>query len=253
MRIKTVIIDDESLARRRIAQMLSGEPEFEIVGEGESVAEAVEVCSGADVDLVFLDVQLPDGSGFDVLKDFPHDHLPAVIFVTAFDQYTIEAFDFHAVDYLLKPFSKERFRQTTERVRHRLDALNKKEISHEVRDTLELMTSDASYLTRLTVNHGGRLIVLLVREMDWIAAFGNYLRVHSKGKTYLLRGTINRMEERLDPDSFVRIHRSTILRIDCIKEFQPHFGGQYVVVLKDGTKFILSRNYRKQVLSRFEA
>lgn len=253
MTIKTVIIDDEALARRRVEQLLAGEPEFEIVGEGESVADAVEVCSEADVDLLFLDVQLPDGSGFDVLKDFPNGQLPAVIFVTAFDQYTIEAFDFHAVDYLLKPFSKERFRQTTERIRSRLDGNNKNEISHEIRETLDLMTSDAKYLTRLTVNHGGRLIVLLVREIDWIAAFGNYLRVHSKGKTYLLRGTINRMEERLDPDNFVRIHRSTIVRIDCIKEFQPHFGGQYVVVLKDGTKFILSRNYRKQVLGRFEA
>jgi two-component system LytT family response regulator len=253
VRIKTVIIDDESLARRRTAQLLSDEPEFEIVGEGESVAEAVEVCTHSDVDLVFLDVQLPDGSGFDVLKDLPQDRLPAVIFVTAFDQYTIEAFDFHAVDYLLKPFSKERFEQSTERIRSRLDGQSKNDISREVRDTLELMTSDASYLTRLTVNHGGRLIVLLVREIDWITAFGNYLRVHSKGKTYLLRGTINRIEERLDPDSFVRIHRSTIVRIDCIKEFQPHFGGQYVVVLKDGTKFILSRNYRKKVLGRFEA
>ncbi|HEX2640779.1 MAG TPA: LytTR family DNA-binding domain-containing protein [Pyrinomonadaceae bacterium] len=253
MRIKTVIIDDEVLARRRIAQLLSGEPEFEIVGEGESVAEAVRVCSGAEVDLIFLDVQLPDGSGFDVLRDLPHDRLPAVIFVTAYDQYTIEAFDFHAVDYLLKPFSKERFGQSTERIRSRLDGHSKIEISREVSDTLDLVSSDLKYLVRVTVNHGGRLIVLPVTEIDWVAAFGNYLRVHSKGKTYLLRGTINRMEERLDPDNFVRIHRSTIVRIDSIKEFQPHFGGQYVVVLKDGTKFILSRNYRKQVLGRFEA
>ena len=253
MSIKTVIIDDEALARRRVAQLLSHEPDFEIVGEAESVADAVAVCSMEDVDLVFLDVQLPDGSGFEVLKSLPQNRLPAVIFVTAFDQYTIEAFDFHAIDYLLKPYSKERFSQTTERIRNRLDGFNKKEVSREVRDTLDLLSSEPRHLIRLTVNHGGRLIILLVREIDWIAAFGNYLRIHSKGKTYLLRGTINRMEERLDPDSFLRIHRSTIVRIDCIKEFQPHFGGQYIVLLKDGTKFILSRNYRKQVLGRFEA
>jgi len=251
--IKTVIIDDEMLARRRIAQFLSSESGFEIFSECENVADAIQVCSDTDVDLIFLDVQLPDGSGFDVLRGLPQDHLPAVIFVTAYDQYTIEAFDFHAVDYLLKPFSKERFGQAAERIRNRLDGQSKKEISREVRDTLQLITSEPKYLERLTVNQGGRLIVLLVREIDWVAAFGNYLRLHSKGKTYLLRGTINRMEERLDPDKFVRIHRSTIVRVDCIKEFQPHFGGQYVVVLKDGTKFILSRNYRKQVLGRFEA
>jgi len=248
-----VIIDDEALARRRVAQLLSEESGFEVVGQAESVAGGIAVCSVEDVDLIFLDVQLPDGSGFDVLKGLPQDNLPAVIFVTAFDQYTIEAFDSHAVDYLLKPYSKERFRRSTERIRGRLDSLDKKELSREVRDTLDLISSEPRYLSRITVNHGGRLIILLVREIDWITAFGNYLRIHSKGKTYLLRGTINRMEERLDPDNFVRIHRSTIVRIECIKEFQPHFGGQYIALLKDGTKFILSRNYRKQVLGRFEA
>src|SRR5947208_3066211 len=200
--IKTVIIDDELLARRRIGQLLADEPEFQVVNESANVSDGITACLAGEIDLVFLDIQLPDGSGFDVLRQLPEEHLPAVIFVTAFDQHTIEAFDFHAVDYLLKPFSEERFRQSTSRVRQRLNHGGRYANNTQVKGLLDHIKSDQEFVTRLIVNHRERLIVVPIKEVDWITAFGNYLRVHSKEKTYLLRGTINRMEERLDPEQF---------------------------------------------------
>ena len=253
MKIKTLIIDDEPLSRKRIKQLLSAETEFELVGESATVAEALSNCAELAPDLVFLDVEMPDGSGFDVLERLSLDALPAVIFVTAYDQYTIKAFEFHAVDYLLKPFSEERFRQATAKVRKRFGYENKEEFNEQIKSLLGHVKINQDFLERLVINHNDRLIVVQTKDIDWIGAYGNYLRVHTEGKTYLLRETINQIAKRLNPETFLRIHRSTIINIECIKEFQPMFGGQYTVVLKDDTEFVLSRSYRKEVLSRFEA
>ena len=254
MKIKTLIIDDEPLARKRIIKLLDDETEFQVIGENGTVAEAISACAELAPDLIFLDVEMPDGSGFDVLDELSGAAaLPAVIFVTAYDHYTIKAFEFHAVDYLLKPFSEERFRQATAKVRKRSGYENKEEFNEQIKNLIGHVKVNQDFLERLVINHNDRLIVVPTKEIDWITAYGNYLRVHTQGKTYLLRETINQIVKRLNPEIFLRIHRSTIINIECIKEFQPMFGGNYTVVLKDDTEFVLSRNYRKEVLSRFEA
>jgi two-component system LytT family response regulator len=254
VKIKTLIIDDEPLARKRIKQLLDHETDFQLIGENSTVAEAISDCEELAPDLIFLDVEMPDGSGFDVLERLAHDAaLPAVIFVTAYDHYTIKAFEFHAVDYLLKPFSEERFRQATAKVRKRYGFEDKEEFTEQIKNLIGHVKLNQDFLERLVINHNDRLIVVPTKEIDWITAYGNYLRVHTQGKTYLLRETINQIVKRLNPEIFLRIHRSTIINIECIKEFQPMFGGNYTVVLKDETEFVLSRNYRKEVLSRFEA
>lgn len=254
MKIRTLIIDDEPLARKRVKQLLADSAEdFQVVGEARNVAEAVSVCRELRPDLIFLDVQMPDGTGFDALEKLSPENLPAaVVFVTAYDQYTIKAFDFHAVDYLLKPFSEDRFRQAAAKVRERLSRESDAEMNRQLKNLLSHLKANPDYLDRLVINHKDRLIVVPAEDVDWVAAYGNYLKVHSRGKTYLLRDTINNLEKRLDPKKFLRIHRSTIVKAERIREFQPMFGGQYAVVLKDGAEFVLSRNYRKEVLSRFE-
>ncbi len=252
MKIRTLIIDDEPLARKRVKQLLASAEEFQVIGEARNVAEAVSDCLELRPDLVFLDVEMPDGSGFDALAKLSAENMPAVVFVTAYDQYTIKAFDVCAVDYLLKPFSEERFHQATARVRERLSRANDEDLNQQIKNLLAHLKTNRDFLDRLVINHKDRLVVIPAKEVDWVTAYGNYLKVHAGGKTYLLRETINNLSQRLDPEAFLRIHRSTIVNAERIKEFQPMFGGQYAVILKDGSEFVLSRNYRKEILSRFE-
>lgn len=252
MKIRTLVIDDELLARKRIKQLLASVEEFQVVGEASNVAEAVSACLELRPDLVFLDIEMPDGSGFDALEKLSSEDIPAVVFVTAYDQYTIKAFDVCAVDYLLKPFSEERFHQAAARVRERLNLESDEDLSRQIKNLLSHLKTNGDFLDRLAINHKDRLIVVSVKEIDWVTAHGNYLKIHAQNKTYLLRDTINNLSQRLDPEVFLRIHRSTIVNAERIKEFQPMFSGQYLVILKDGAEFILSRNYRKEILSRFE-
>jgi two-component system LytT family response regulator len=252
VKIRTLIIDDEPLARERVKQLLANAEEFQVIGEARNVAEAVSACLEMRPDLVFLDVGMPDGSGFDVLAKLSAENMPAVVFVTAYDQYTIKAFDVYAVDYLLKPFSEERFHQATARVRERLSRASDEDLNQQIKNLLSHLKTNRDFLDRLVINHKDRLVFISVIEVDSVTAYGNYLKVHTKGKTYLLRDTINNLSQRLDPEVFLRIHRSTIVNAERIKEFQPMFGGQYAVILKDGSEFVLSRNYRKEILSRFE-
>ena len=252
MKIRTLIIDDEPLARNRVKQLLASAEEFQVIGEARNVAEAVSACLELCPDLVFLDVEMPDGSGFDALEKLSAENLPAVVFVTAYDQYTIKAFDFYAIDYLLKPFSEERFHQAAARVRERLSRASDEDLNQQIKNLLSHLKTNRDFLDRLVINHKDHLVVISVKEVDSVTAYGNYLKVHTGGKTYLLRDTISNLSEQLDPAIFLRIHRSTIVNAERIKEFQPMFGGQYSVILKDGSEFALSRNYRKEVLSRFE-
>ena len=253
MKIRTLIIDDEPLARKRVKQLLASAKEFQVIGEARNVAEAVSACLELRPDLVFLDVEMPDGSGFDALEKLSKaENMPAVVFVTAYDQYTIKAFDVYAVDYLLKPFSEERFHQAAARVRERLSRASDQDLNQQIKNLLSHLKTNRDFLDRLVINHKDRLVVISVKEVDSVTAYGNYLKVHTAGKTYLLRYTINNLSQRLDPEVFLRIHRSTIVNAERIKELQPMFGGQFAVILKDGSEFVLSRNYRKEVLSRFE-
>ena len=248
MAIRTILVDDEPLAREKLRGFLESEPDFEVIAECRDGAEALSTIEKERPDLVFLDVQMPELDGFEVLDRLGRERLPAVIFVTAYDQYALRAFEVHAVDYLLKPFDRERFTAALARVREqqRLD---------EVREKLQaLLDERAKYPDRLEVKTSGRVVILKVGEIDWIDAAGNYVKIHTGGDSLLLRETMGRMEQRLDPELFMRIHRSTIVNVERIRELQQQFHGDYVVVLAGGQRLTLSRSYRdkmQQLLQRF--
>src|SRR6476659_3467806 len=233
--IRVLLVDDEPLARDMLREMLQGDPQVQIVGESCNGREALEAIRTESPDLIFLDVQMPEVGGFEVLASLQKEKIPYVIFVTAYDQYAVRAFEVQALDYLLKPFDQERFDVSWQRAKAQL-----------LRDRNGGM--DQRILTLLQViKAAGRIYFLETNEIDWIEAEGNYVSVHSAKKTHLLRETISSLEAQLDPKKFVRIHRSSIVRLDFIQELQPWFHGEYRVILKDGTQLTLSRNHRDKL------
>ena len=233
--MRVLIVDDEPLACERIRGLLASERDIEIAGEchdGRSAAAAIRRLAP---DLVFLDVQMPEMDGLAVLQSL--DRMPAVIFVTAYDQFAIKAFEVHAVDYLLKPFDRERFFKALERAR-------RGDLDVRLRGLIEELRGRKEFLDRLVVRAGGRVLFLRVDELDYIEAAGNYVRLHADGEEYLYRETMARLEAALDPAKFARIHRSTIVNVDRVKELYPLFRGDYTVVLRDGRQLTLAKSYR---------
>jgi len=221
-----------------------------VVGEFATGSEAIAGILGAAPDLLFLDVQMPGLSGFDVLDAVAADVHPAVIFVTAYDQYALRAFEVHAQDYLLKPFDRERFRAAIERAKRQIRReKNGAGLDERIIALLEQMREQPRYTERLVVKTGGRVFFLNADEIDWVEAEGNYVSIHAGKKSYLLRETISGLESQLDPRHFVRIHRSAIVNINRIKELQPWSHGEYHVILHDGTQLTLSRSYRDNLQS----
>lgn len=249
--IRTLIADDEPLARERVRSLLADQPGISVVGEARDGDEAVEQIIGQQPDLVFLDVQMPKRTGFEVIQAVGADRMPAVVFVTAYDQYAIKGFDVHAVDYLLKPFDRERFDGAVDRARRHFDAESGGALKSQLmRLVKELQPQAAPRQERLIVKTGGRLFFLRTDDVDWIEAAGNYVRLHVGKDTHLLRETMNSIEGRLDPKMFLRIHRSRIVNMDRVKELHPWFNGDYAVILRDGTKLMLSRGYRDKLQER---
>lgn len=260
-KIRTLIVDDEPLARERVRSMAASEPDLEVIGEARDGAEAVDAILSQAPDLVFLDVQMPKLDGFEVIKSVGADRMPPVVFVTAFDQHALRAFEVQALDYLLKPFDRDRFQGALSRVRHQMDseengALGRKLLAL-VRDMHIEGAGDAPPQAaadrrsdRMVVKSGGRLFFLRTDEIDWVEAAGNYVRLHVGAEAHLLRETMNSIETRLPPDTFFRIHRSRIVNIERVKELQPWFNGEYVVILRNGTKLTLSRGYREKLQAR---
>jgi two-component system LytT family response regulator len=243
-RIRVLIVDDELLARDRTRQLLEEEPDVEIVGECASGPEAVAAIESAGPDLVLLDVQMPGMDGFAVLAKVSPGRLPAVVFVTAHDEHALEAFQVHALDYLLKPFDGERLREALERARERIRSTPPHAFQRRILAMLADFKPRARRLDRIVLRSGGRLSFLKTDEVDWIEGEGNYLRVHAGKQSYLLRETLSDIEARLDPARFVRIHKSTIVNTDRIREIQPLFNGAHSVLLHDGTRLTWSRGYR---------
>ena len=249
--IRTVIVDDEPLARERMRTLLDTEEDVEIVGEAKDGVEAVETILGQSPDLVFLDVQMPKLDGFEVIQTVGAERMPPVVFVTAYDQHALRAFEVQALDYLLKPFDRDRFRGTLRRVRKQIDSLENGDISRRLIALVRDLKNDRpSKAERLVVKSGGRLFFLRADEIDWIEAAGNYVRLHVGTEAHLLRETMNSIESRLRPETFFRVHRSHIVNIERIKELQPWFNGEYVVILRNGTKLTLSRGYREKLQER---
>jgi two-component system, LytTR family, response regulator len=241
--IRTVIAEDEPLARERLRTLLDGEPDIEVVAECGDGASALSTIRDEEPDLVFLDVNMPELDGFAVLEELGPERLPAVVFVTAYDQFAVQAFEAHAIDYILKPFDEERFRTAVSRARLALRARS----THDLDSRLAALLGDLRrprYLERLAIKSGGRIVFIRTEEIDWIGAEGNYARLHTGNRSHLLRETMSTLESKLDPDRFLRIHRSTIVNTESIAELEPLFQGDYVVILRDGTRLTSSRGYR---------
>lgn len=246
-RVRVLLVDDESLARAMLREMLSDDQDVEIVGECVNGCEAVEAINTTVPDLVFLDVQMPEVGGFEVLEVLGKEQIPHVIFVTAYDQYAVRAFEVHALDYLLKPFDRERFDLSWQRAKAQIMQDRDGGVDQRILALLEEMKAGSKYLERLVIKAAGRIYFLETSEIDWIEAEGNYVSVHAGKKSHLLRETISSLEAQLDPKKFLRIHRSSIVRIDRIRELQPWFHGEFRVVLQNGMQLTLSRNYRDKL------
>jgi len=257
-KIKTLIVDDEPLARRSLRVLLEKDSQIEIVDECGNGREAVKAINTLAPDLIFLDIQMPEFDGFDVLARVGPERIQAIIFVTAFDQYALKAFEVHALDYLLKPFDDERFAFALRRAKSQIEAREINRVSKrllallEERENHQLETSknEKNYLTRLMIKASGRVVLLKVGEIDFIEADGNYAKLHVGRKSHLLREKMHDLEGRLDPAKFVRIHRSIIVNLDRIKELHPHVNGDYIVVLEDGRQLRLSRTRRENLEAR---
>lgn len=246
-RLRVLIADDEPPARAKVRRFLATDPETEVVGEAGSGPEAVTAIERERPDLVFLDVQMPGADGFGVLAALDGDAVPHVVFTTAYDEYAVRAFDLHAVDYLLKPFDEERFRTALERAKTRISRDRSEGWEERLRRILDVAPRPHRPLERILVRHGESAFLLRAEEIDWLQAEGNYVRVHAAGESYLVRGTLNAFEERLDPAVFARIHRSHIVNLDRIRALHPWSHGDWQVVLRDGTELMLSRRYRDRL------
>ncbi|MEX1276707.1 MAG: LytTR family DNA-binding domain-containing protein [Bacteroidota bacterium] len=245
--IKTLVVDDEPLAREGIITLLQVARDFNVIGVCANGEEAIEAIEAKQPDVVFLDVQMPEIDGFQVLESLDPKRIPTVIFVTAYDQYALRAFDIHAVDYLLKPVDAERFTQALDRARKRLESKRINGSDKHLKSLLEELKSKDRKLERLVVKTGGKIFFLRTEEIDWIEAAGDYVKIHINTTEHIIRERITELESKLDPSRFLRIHRSTIVNIDRIKEMQPMFYGDYVVILRNGTQLNLSRTYREKI------
>jgi len=245
MKIRTLVIDDEPLARERLGKLLRAEADIEVLGEAANGREAVTLIRKVEPDLIFLDVQMPELDGFGVLTELSTDERPAVVFVTAYDKFALKAFDVHAVDYLLKPFDKERFQTALRRALDHLARRQPKQI-HEQLAALLNELRPAPQSDRIAVKGQGRVVFLKTSDVDWVEAADNYVSLHVGKESHLLRETMSSIETRL-PKEFLRISRSTIVNTERIKELQPLFHGEYSVILRDGTKLTLSRSHRDKL------
>jgi two-component system, LytTR family, response regulator len=240
-KIRTVIVDDEELGRDRIQSLLGLQPDVDIIAVCPDGPSAVETIERAQPDLVFLDVQMPGMDGFDVVENLDPARLPEVVFVTAHDGHAIRAFEIHALDFLLKPFDQTRFEKALDRARTQIVAKKGPVIDSRLVSLLEELREERKYPERLIVKSSGRVFFVRTEEIDWVEASGNYVKIHTKSEAHLLRESMKNMEAKLDPKVFVRIHRSAIVNIDRIKELEPWFHGEYIVIMLDGTRLTASR------------
>ena len=242
--VRVVIADDEPLVRRGLRTFVGNQPGLTIVGEARNGSEAVDLIRAERPDLVFLDVQMPKLDGFEVIQTVGAERMPPVVFVTAYDQHALRAFEVQALDYLLKPFDDTRFAETLDRARSRLGERRANSLDQRLEAVLSELRAREQYADRLLVKNDGRVTVLQVEDVDWIEAADNYARVHTARGRYLVREPIKTLERKLDPRHFARVHRSAIVNLARVRELQPMFGGEYVIILSTGAKLTLSRGYR---------
>ncbi|MBC8089297.1 MAG: response regulator transcription factor [Phycisphaerae bacterium] len=266
--VRVLVVDDESLARQRIRRLLQAEPDVEVVGEASTGREAVQCIAELQPDIVCLDVQMPELDGFGVLRELGEGPIPLVLFVTAYDEHALRAFDVHAVDYVLKPVDADRFRTAFQRARTQIQQSSAANRLGELLATVRRVSDGATmtngngngngaapaangapstFSSRILVKHDGRMFFVKVGDIDWIEADRNYVRLHVGKVSHTIRERISHLEESLDPRLFARIHRSTIVNLNRVREMQQWFSGDYVVILDNGTRLRLSRHYRDRV------
>jgi two-component system LytT family response regulator len=246
-RIRTLIADDEPLARHGVRLLLERDDGIEIVGEASGGVEAADLILRLRPDLVFLDVQMVGCDGFETLKRVGPNATPVVVFVTAYDEYALRAFEFNAVDYLLKPYDDARFAAALGRARELVMRKRGDAVDNRITRLIEHIEGEGR--DRILLKSSGEIIFLKTSEIDWIEAEGDYVKFHVPGRTHLMRGTMAALEERLDSTRFIRIHRSTIVNADRLRKLSPSFEGEYAVVLQDGTKLRLSRGYHDRIMA----
>ncbi|HEY7306109.1 MAG TPA: LytTR family DNA-binding domain-containing protein [Bryobacteraceae bacterium] len=247
MPFTALIVDDEPLAREGLQMLLAEDPDVASIGQAKDGREAVAAIRDTRPDLLFLDVQMPEMDGFAVIRDLGPEHMPPVIFVTAHDDYAIQAFEIHAIDYLLKPVTGVRFREALRRAKLRLTKQPAEDANRQILSLLETIASPRRHITRLAVRSAGKTVFVDVQDLDWIKAAENYVELHAGPKTHLLHVTLNTLEKSLDSEVFLRIHRSLIVNVKRIKELQPAFHGEYVVTLRDGTQLQSGRVYHEKL------
>lgn len=244
MKIRALIVDDEPLARDRLQKLLDAEPDVTVLGQCANGKEALKAIREKAPDLVFLDVQMPELDGFGALAQIEADKMPVVIFVTAHDKFALKAFEVHAVDFLLKPFDRERFQTALKRAKERIAQKRPGELDQRLAALLAEIKPEAAALERMAVKTAGRVIFIKTADIDWIEAADNYVNLHVGNESHLHRETLTALAERLPTKKFMRISRSTIVNVDRIKELQPLFHGEYAVILRSGATLTLSRSYR---------
>jgi two-component system LytT family response regulator len=262
VRVRVIIVDDEPTARRGVRLLLERDGSVEIVGEAASGAEAVELIHRENPDLAFFDVQMPGGDGFEALGKVDPAAIPAVIFVTAYDEHALRAFEVNAVDYLLKPYDDTRFAAALHRGKDEVRRRQTDNVNTRLTQLLDYLQQNGARgespkpdtpNDRILLRSSGEIFFLKAEEIDWIEADGDYMKFHVAGRTHLMRETMARLEARLDPQRFIRIHRSTIVNIDRLRKLSPSFAGEYAVVLSDGTKLKLSRGYHERISTVMKA
>jgi two-component system LytT family response regulator len=249
--IRALIVDDEVHARKKMRSLLGAHEDIVVVAECESGREAVGAIEDANPDVVFLDVQMPGLSGLDVVRSIGADNMPMVVFATAYDRFAIDAFDAHAVDYLLKPIDPARLGRTLELVRKRLRSSEGDDAGSRLDEVLARLASSGDYALKFALKSGGTIHMVDVDAIDWIEADGNYVTFHAAGKTYLHRETLQSVTRKLDPKRFARVHRSHAVNVDRVRRLEPDRHGDFRIVLDDGTELTLTRTYREGFLERF--
>ena len=246
-RVRVIIVDDEPLARERIRTLLSRDLSVQIVCECDNATHAIAAIRSMKPDLIFLDIQMPEKNGFDVVSEIGPDDMPAVIFCTAYDEFAVRAFEVNAVDYLLKPFDRGRLKQALDRVVERLGSKAGTENTQRLNALLAEIQTPAQRLDRIAVKTAGKVVLISVPDIDWVGSADNYVEIHVGSHSHLLRETMTSIAGRLPPEIFVRISRTSIVNVNRVKELEPMFHGEYTVVLKDGARLTMSRSHRDQL------